>query len=135
MSADPRTPSRELLGRGWNFPVTPDPAAGNLRYVSGPEKVRQAILIILETEPGERVMRPDYGCGLRRFLMSPNAPTTRSLIARDVEFALNAFEPRIRTTTVTVDPGADPSLVLIQISYVHRTDGRSDNLVYPFYLE
>jgi uncharacterized protein len=135
MNVNPRTPSRELLGRGWNFPVVPDSATGNLRYVSGPEKVRQAILIILETEPGERVMRPDFGCGLRRFLMSPNTPATRALIARDVEFALAAFEPRIRTTAVTVDPGDDRSLVLIQVSYVHRTDGRSDSLVYPFYLE
>jgi phage baseplate assembly protein W len=135
MSGNQRTPSRELLGRGWQFPVAPDPVAGNLRLVSGPEKVRQSILIILQTEPGERVMRPDFGCGLRRFLMSPNSPAIRALIARDVEFALAAFEPRIRTTAVTVDPGEDPSLVLIQVAYVHRTDGRADNLVYPFYLE
>ena len=128
------TPSR-FLGRGWNFPVLPDARSGQLSYVPGPDKVRQSILLILETEPGERIMRPSFGCGLRRYLMKPNTPATRSLIANDVELALSAFEPRIRLQTVTVDPGDDPSLVLIQIAYVHVRDNRPDNLVYPFYLE
>ena len=129
------TLSARLLGRGWNSPVTPDLLSGKLRYVSGPEKVRQSILLILETEPGERIMRPTFGCGLRRYLMKPNTPATRALIKNDVEFALASFEPRIRLTAVSVDPGDDPSLVLIQIAYVHLVDGRKDNLVYPFYLD
>ena len=129
------TTSIQLLGRGWNFPVTPDPLSGQLRYVSGVEKVRQSILLILETEPGERIMRPTFGCGLLRYLMKPNTPATRALIKNDVEFALGAFEPRIRVTAVSVEPGDDPSLVLIQIAYVHLVDGRQDNLVYPFYLD
>lgn len=125
----------KLLGRGWDFPVTPDPFSGGLDYVSGVEKVRQSILLILETEPGERLMRPTFGCGLQRYLMKPNTPATRALIKNDVEFALAAFEPRIRVTAVSVDPGDDPSLALIQIAYVHLVDGRQDNLVYPFYLD
>lgn len=129
------TISTRLLGRGWDFPVTPDPLSSRLRYTSGIEKVRQSILIILETEPGERIMRPTFGCGLRRYLMKPNTPATRILIKNDVEFGLASFEPRIRVTAVSVDPGGDPSLVLIQIAYVHLVDGSKDNLVYPFYLD
>jgi len=129
------TPSR-FLGKGWSFPILPDRRAGSLPYISGPDNVRQAIGIILETEPGERVMRPTFGCGLRRYLMKPNTPATRALIQNDVELALAAFEPRINVTSVSVDPDdSEPSLVLIQISYVHNRDGRKDNLVYPFYLE
>lgn len=129
------TPSR-FLGRGWSFPVEPDPKSARLDYIAGPENVRQAIQIVLETEPGERLMRPTFGCGLRRYLMKPNTPATRALIQNDVELALTAFEPRIQVKTVSVDPdGQEPSLVLIQISYVHVRDGRKDNLVYPFYLE
>jgi uncharacterized protein len=129
------TPSR-LLGRGWNFPVTPTPRVGQLAYVAGPDKVRQSIQIILGTEPGERIMRPTFGCGLRRYIMKPNTPATRALIQNDVESALAAFEPRIVLKTVAVDPSdEEPSLVLIQISYAHVRDGRRDNLVYPFYLE
>jgi uncharacterized protein len=123
------------LGRGWQFPVVPDRTTRFLDYAEGPEKVRQSILLILETEPGERIMRPSFGCGLRRYLMKPNNTATRALIKHDVELALTGLEPRIRLQEVRVEPGDDPSLVLIQIFYVHARDGRRDNLVYPFYLE
>lgn len=127
-------PSR-LLGCGWNFPIVPDALSGRLGYASGPDKVRQSIVLIIETEPGERIMRPTFGCGLRRYLMKPNTPATRALIQNDVELALAAFEPRIRVQEVSVDPGEDRLLVLVQIAYIHVLDGRKDNLVYPFYLE
>ena len=128
------TLSARALGRGWRFPVVPDDDGGRLAYSAGVVKVRESILLILETEPGERIMRPSFGCGLRRYLMKPNSPATRALIASDVEFALASFEPRIRLNGVTVDAGDDPALVLINVAYIHAVDGRSDNLVYPFYL-
>src|SRR5204863_3827802 len=128
------TPSR-LLGSGWTFPIEPDSRAARLLYVAGPENVRQAIQIILETEPGERLMRPTFGCGLRRYLMKPNTTATRALIKQEVERALAAGEPRIKVNAVVVEPGDDPALVLIQIFYAHLRDGREDNLAYPFYLE
>jgi len=122
------------LGRGWSFPVQPG-AVGALEYANGPDSIRQAIWIILDTEPGERVMRPDFGCGLRRYLMKPNTPATRALLQREVVQALGAWERRIDVTDVQVTPGDDPALVLIDIAYVHVRDGRPGNLVYPFYLE
>lgn len=122
------------LGRGWSFPVQPAPG-GALEYAGGPDSIRQAIWIILDTEPGERVMRPDFGCGLRRYLMKPNTPATRALLQREVVQALGAWERRIDVTDVQVTPGDDPALVLIDIAYVHVRDGRPGNLVYPFYLE
>lgn len=124
----------DLLGRGWGFPVRPT-ERGGLDLVAGPDKVAQAIRIILDTDPGERIMRPDFGCGLRRYLMQPNALATRALMQRDVERALVRWEPRIELTGVQVDPGDDPALVLIRISYVHVRDRRPGNLVYPFFLE
>jgi uncharacterized protein len=121
------------LGQGWRFPVLP--RERELRYEAGAEKVRQAIWLILDTEPGERVMRPTFGCGLRRYLMKPNSAATRALIHHDVERALVEWEPRIELTGVSVDPGDDPALVLIQVAYSHVRDGKPGNLVYPFYLE
>ena len=126
--------TRKLLGRGWSRPLAPN-QAGALPYADGPEKVRQAIGIVLETEPGERVMRPDFGCGLRAFLMMPNSSATHAAIEREVERALAAWEPRIRVDSVTVAPGDDPALALVDIAFVYVLDGRRDNLVYPFYLE
>lgn len=126
--------ARSILGRGWSFPVMPG-ASGSLAYADGPDKVQQSIRMILETDPGERIMRPAFGAGLRRYLMKPNQEATRALIRHDVEQALAAFEPRIDVTEVRADPGDDPSLVLIRIAYVHVRDSRPGNFVYPFYLD
>ncbi len=123
-----------FLGKGWNYPVRPD-NLGRLEYAAGPDKVAQSIRIIIETEPGERIMRPTFGCGLRRYLMRPNTSATRALIRHDVELGLASFEPRIRVTDIAVDPGEDPALVLIRIAYMHVRDNRPGNLVFPFYLE
>jgi uncharacterized protein len=125
----------DSLGRGLAFPVLPDERTRELALATGTEKVRQAILLILETEPGERVMRPSFGCGLRRYLAKPNTTATRALLQRDVELALATWEPRIRLRSVRVEEGRDPSLVTIEIDYLHARDGSPGNLVYPFYLE
>ena len=129
------TTTTEFLGRGWGFPVRPEPGTRALAQAAGAEKVRQSIWIILDTEPGERIMRPAFGCGLRRHLMKPNTTATRALIQREVTNALRTWEPRIDLESVEATPGDDPSLVLIEINYLHRRDGHKGNLVYPFYLE
>jgi len=126
----------DYLGRGWSIPLRPDPRTGRLEYRDGADKVKQSIYLILDTEPGERVMRPTFGCGLRRFLMMPNSTATRALIRRDVEGAIAAWEPRVQLTGVRVEPADDePALVLIEVNYVHVRDGRPGNFVFPFYLE
>lgn len=80
-------------------------------------------------------MRPTFGCGLERFIMQPNTSATRTQIAKEVERALTAFEPRINLTRVEVSPDREPSVVMIHIHYTHARTGRPGNLVYPFYLE
>ena len=122
------------LGRGWRFPVQVEPTVHGLQYAAGTEKVRESIWIILDTDPGERIMRPTFGCGLRRYLGDPNTVAVRALIRHDVERALAAWEPRIQVTSIDVRPGGDPSLVEIAIAYVHVRTSRPDNIVYPFSL-
>jgi len=124
----------QWLGRGLRFPVRPDPLGGALPQVTGMERIRQSIEQILDTEPGERIMLPEFGCGLRRYLMEPNTLTTRTAIAKDVEGALTRWEPRIQLTDVSVTAGDEPELAWVQISYERLSDLRPDNLVYPFYL-
>jgi len=123
-----------FLGQGWSYPVAPG-ADGALDLAAGPDKIAQSIWIILDTEPGERVMRPTFGAGLRRYLMQPNSSAIRALIEHDVQIALASFEPRIQLTNLSVEPGDDPALVLIRIAYVTVRDNQPANLVYPFYLE
>lgn len=123
------------LGSGWAFPVGPDATRGSLRYRTGAEKVRESLLLILATEPGERIMRPDFGCGLRRFLHAPNTLTTRAAIEREVRRAIEQWEPRVAVAEIAVTPGDDPAQLLVAIRYEHVRDGRGDVLVYPLYLE
>src|SRR5215471_12661152 len=123
----------QWLGTGIRFPLLPVNQA--LGYLSGMELIRQSVEIILDTEPGERIMLPAFGCGLRRYLMEPNTLTTRTAMEKDIEAALDRWEPRIQLTNVAVTPDKDPSLVWIEISYIRRSDLRPDNLVYPFYLK
>jgi hypothetical protein len=129
------TVTPRLLGTGWAFPVRPDVVRGAVAYRGGAEKVREAILVTLRTEPGERVMRPTFGCGLRRFLAEPNTVATRARIERDVTRAIEAWEPRVRLRQVTATAGDDPSLVLLTIRYEHTRDASEGLLVYPFYLQ
>jgi phage baseplate assembly protein W len=124
-----QNPADLWLGTGLAFPINPP------SFRSGMELVRQSIETILDTEPGERVMRPDFGCGLRRFLMAPNTVATRAAIQAEIEEGLRLWEPRIQVTRVEVTPGDDdPTLVWIDIAFVRLVDQRSDNLVHPFYL-
>jgi hypothetical protein len=116
-----------LLGTGWAFP--PEAVTdGRFEWRWGAALVRQSVLIILDTEPGERVMRPDFGCGLRRYLMEPNTPATRAAIATEVETALRAWEPRIAVGAVDVTATEDPSTVLVSISYTLTRDQSVDTV-------
>jgi phage baseplate assembly protein W len=124
----------DRLGTGCAFPPLPVPVAGALEWLWGPPLVRQSILLILETEPGERVMRPDFGCGLRRFLMEPNTPSTRAAIEREVKGSLTAWEPRIRLTDVMVATTDDPATVLLSIRYSHLRDQTPAVVQVPFAL-
>src|SRR6476620_9463488 len=115
-----------FTGTGLPFPLAPD-ARGGVPFITGEEIIRQSIETILDTDPGERVMRPDFGCGLRRYLMEPNTAMTRAAMQREIDDALSQWEPRINVTGVAVTPGEEPSLVWIQISYVRLADRREDN--------
>ena len=126
----------ERLGTGVAFPVVPDRRRGGLPLRSGADKVRESIELILRTEPGERIMRPDFGCGLRQFLMEPNSAATRARLERTVTQALEAYEPRVRldrrrrfTRRGALARSSSPS------EYEHRLDRSSAVLVYPFYLD
>ncbi len=124
----------QRLGTGVAFPPRPDPVTGALDWLSGAAVVRQSIQLILDTEPGERVMRPTFGAGLRRYLMDPNTPVTRAQIALDVQAALATWEPRIVVQSVSVDPGDDPAEVVITVSYVHVRDQSPGTLELPLSL-
>jgi phage baseplate assembly protein W len=125
----------DFLGRGWAFPIAPD-AGGETELVADAEDVRQAVLLILETEPGERVMRPDFGAGLRGLVFEPVNASTLALVRHRVEQALTTWEPRIAVDLVEVTAaGAAAGRLDVEIRYRIRASNTFDNLVYPFYLQ
>jgi phage baseplate assembly protein W len=124
----------DFLGRGWAFPVAVEPG-GDILMVETAEDIRQAIGLILETEPGERVMRPDFGSGLRGMVFEPINTTTLALVRHRVEEALIAWEPRIDLVDVVVTAQTSPpGALLIRIDYRILETNTFYNMVYPFYL-
>lgn len=123
-----------MIGQGWSFPPQID-EHGTLELVSEDEEIEQAIRIILMTAPGQRVMRPEFGCRIHELIFAPNNASTAGLASRYVREALGRWEPRIDVQAVDVDPDeTDPSRMLIRIQY--RVSGTYNNrtLVYPFYV-
>jgi phage baseplate assembly protein W len=128
--------SKAFLGRGWAYPVVVDAAHDDIALVEHEEDVRQAVLIILETNRGERVMRPDFGAGLNEFVFEPINTTTMALIQQRVEESLITWEPRIRVQNVAVTaPDAALGQLNVSIDYQVRSTNTFYNLVYPFYLQ
>lgn len=125
---------KAFLGKGMPFPMAPNKSDKGIDYESGAQKVRQSIWIILQTEPGERLMRPTFGCALKQYLIKPNNAETWSGMARDIQRALSQWEPRISLESVDVTGGDDPAVAMVRIRYQHKQDGSRDNLVFPFYL-
>lgn len=106
-----------LFGQGLSFPPRVG-GDGRLAWSEGEDNVRESIRVILLTEPGERLMREDFGCGLRRFLFEPNTVTTRQLIRERVIKAIGRWEPRVKVDDVTVETDANnPRLVGINIFF------------------
>ncbi len=128
------SPAPEFLGRGWSFPPRAD-ADGRVELVAAGDDVHEAIRLILETEPGERVMRPDFGCGLRGTLFEPISSGTLALIQHQVEQALVAWEPRIDVRSVRAGAlDREQGRVDVEIGYSVRSTNTFYNLVFPFYL-
>lgn len=128
-------PAKQFLGIGWGFPLQLA-IDETLTMVAYEEDIRQAIWIILGTNPGERLMRPDFGAGLNAFVFEPISTTTIALIQTRVREALIDWEPRIdlEQVDVTAD-GIERNKLLIEVHYRVRATNTLHNLVYPFYLQ
>ena len=125
--------SKPFLGVGWSFPLAA--AGGAIQLAEYEESVRQAIWIVLGTAKGERVMRPDFGCGIYDLVFEVNSASTTGRVAQEVQDALLFFEPRIDLLDVQVQTKGSGEVMLISIEYQVRATNNVFNLVYPFYLE
>lgn len=125
---------REFLGRGWRFPLQVT-STGRIASASYEQRVEESIYLILSTAKGERVMLPDFGCGIHDLVFAPNNATTLAQVVDSVREALVAYEPRIDVLAVNADTSPQaPNLLLIRIDYRIRANNAVGNMVYPFYI-
>ena len=125
----------DFLGSGLSFPLEID-TRGRVLAAAAEEKVRQSVLIILGTAKGERVMRPEFGCGIHQLAFAPVSTATSALLTHHVTEALTRWEPRVELLDVDVsDHEAHLGRLLIGIRYRVISTNNEFNLVYPFYLQ
>ncbi len=126
--------SRDFIGRGWSYPARITPY-GEVSLSEGNDEIEEAITIILSTTPGERPMRPDFGCDLSRFVFGVANTETAALIAQEVKSSVARWEPRVDMKSVDVLYDTDePNTLFLELQYVVKGSNDPRNLVFPFYV-
>jgi uncharacterized protein len=126
--------AEDFIGTGWAWPLATN-MRGGLAVVSGYEEIDASLRMIIETTPGERVMRPEFGCAIWDYLFAPIDANTLGGMAQSVREALGRWEPRIDLENVSarVHPN-ETACVLLEVAYSIRATNDRRNLVYPFYV-
>jgi len=127
--------SKEFLGRGWKFPVAVNPTTGRIAMSEYEEDIKESIRIILATAPGERVMRPDFGCGIHELVFSTISRITVGMFESRVREAITRWEPRVDILKLEISTReAANGKLEIKLTYLVRDTNTEFNLVFPFYL-
>jgi phage baseplate assembly protein W len=130
----PTTLRRPFLGTGWKFPLQVTPR-GAIATASEEQRIEESILLILSTAPGERLMLPDFGCGIHDLVFAPNDSGTVTRVIDLVRRALTKYEPRIDVLDVNAETSKEqPNLLLIRVDYRIRDNNSMTNIVYPFFI-
>lgn len=125
---------KDWLGRGWAYPVQVDLVTGGVAESEAEDDIHQAIRIIIGTARGERVMRPDFGCGIHELVFEVMDRSTLTRVETAVRECLTKYEARIEVLGVEVDPlHATEGQLLVSIDYRVRQTNQIGNFVYPFY--
>jgi phage baseplate assembly protein W len=126
--------AEEFIGSGWAFPCRLD-GNGRIALVSREEELEQSIEIILSTAPGERPMRPEFGCSIHEHVFASADAATAGRLAYDVRVALERWEPRIDVNDIDVFPDPDdPARLYVSVTWSVRGTYDPHNLVFPFYV-
>src|SRR5829696_10324453 len=126
--------SEHFVGQGIAFPMRVD-ATGAIALVSRDEEIAESMRLILGTSPGERPMRPDFGCPIHDHLFGSVDASMIGMLGYEVSNSLGLWEPRIEVIDVVVSPDeSQPSLLYIDITYQVRDTNDPRNLVFPFYV-
>lgn len=126
---------QSFLGRGWSYPPEFSKDTEPTVMVMEEEDIRQSLSVLMDTSPGERVHRYDFGCGLRRFVYEEMTQTMLTLMQDTIEKAILWFEPRISLENVNItDEREAEGILMVELVYLVRRTNRRSNIVFPFYL-
>lgn len=126
---------KSFLGRGWKFPVQVDPATGRFAMSELEQDIKESIWILLSTAPGERLMRPEFGCGIHELVFASMSSATLGLFESRVREAINRWEGRVdivKLEVFTKEPAKGK--LEINLTCQIRDTNSEFNLVFPFYL-
>ncbi|MFG2227247.1 GPW/gp25 family protein [Streptomyces sp. NPDC048644] len=123
----------QFVGSGWAFPLRIGPTGG-IALVTGEREIEEAIHLVLATAPGERPMRPEFGCAIHDMVFAPINEATAGRIQHEVHTSLDRWEPRIEVHEVEVTAADEPGVLFIDVRYAVRGTNNPRNLVFPFYV-
>ncbi|SHO54745.1 GPW/gp25 family protein [Vibrio quintilis] len=124
-----------FLGTGWAFPPSFAPAGQAVTLSRDEQDIHQSLTILLSTSPGERIMHPDYGCRLNRYMFAELTQTTLTEVEYEIRQAILFFESRIDLMAVSFIPEPMQGKLMVDLDYRIVTTNTRGNMVYPFYLQ
>ncbi|WP_179412975.1 GPW/gp25 family protein [Mucilaginibacter sp. E4BP6] len=127
---------QSFLGTGWSFPPTFTKSTDMVQMVSNVQDIEQSLLIILSTIPGERLMRPEFGCDLKRLVFEINDSTLIANFNHIIYHALLNFEPRVNfIEAIIINRDELDGVLQVQVNFEIITTNTRHNIVFPFYLQ
>jgi phage baseplate assembly protein W len=124
-----------FLGTGWAFPPTFTSNNCSVELCSNEKDIKQSLAILLSTSPGERLIHPEFGCRINRFVFAELTKTTLTEMEYEIRQSILLFESRIDLDSLTLTPVPLNGKIMIELDYQIVTTNTRDNMVYPFYLQ
>ncbi len=128
--------NNSFLGQGWSFPPEFNPYTAEVDLVAEDQDILESLNILLSTNPGERIMLPQYGIGIRQAVFQTIDQSLVTYLEHIIRMGIVKFETRIELNAVNVDVAdVNQGVLYITVDYTVRKTNTRSNMVYPFYLE
>lgn len=125
----------DFLGKGWKFPISFNKAQSSTQISTGNNDIRESLIILLGTIPGERFLHPDFGCDLTELSFENLTTSFKTEITSRIKTAVTSFEPRIDVDKVEFEDKSLEGVIFLHIFYTIRSVNSRANMVYPYYLK
>jgi hypothetical protein len=122
-----------FLGRGWSFPIRFTTSLSRVEMVEMEVDVRESLILLLSTYPGERITNPEFGTRIRDYIYADMAPSTLAMLKEEVFRAVGLYESRIELIDVILNTDVQEGIIFIHLDYTIRRVNMRTNIVFPYY--